>query len=502
VLRRGIIGTALLAALMGCTAKAEDEDKDAKAEVEEVEPEAAPEPLPENFETQVVEYLGQYGRNWPSFGFHGVVLVARGDDVAMHRAFGSADLSNELANETSTRFRIGTLSAQLVAAAVMILSERGKLSLTDPVSRFVPHYPKGDQITVEHLLTHSSGIPNFTDSQWFEHNKATPKSVGDLVAAFQNAPLEHEPGAEITPSNSNYVLAAAIVEKAAGTGFEPFIQKEILDKLEMSETEFGTTESPQAVGLQFNEKEHLDPVYGVHPAAFGPAGGYISTVGDLLALNRGLAQGKLMSETARDQMMGLLESDVGYGWVTHQQWGRRMSGWPGLIDGINSSVMNSVDDETVVVVFANTEVVSAGQIAQDIMGMAYGAEAPTYEEHREVPVPLVEQASAAGHYVITRKTEKLIEAVDPERLDNLAEIDVVVLEGSYLALDVPVHGRKRMHPLGKGRFFFKDLPRTTARFTRKSDGKGRLVLEQPGGAELVFLRKGPPAPLPAAVASR
>lgn len=485
---------------MGCTAKAEDEGEDSKAEVEEAEP--AAEPLPENLEAQVVEYLAQYGRNWPSFGFHGVVLVARGDDVAMHKAFGMADLSNALPNETSTRFRIGTLSAQLVATAVMILSERGKLSLTDPVSRFLPDYPKGDTITVEHLLTHSSGIPNFTDSQWFESNKAAPKSVSDLVAAFQRAPLEHEPGEEITPSNSNYVLAAAIVEKAAGTGFEPFIQKEVLDKLEMTDTEFGTSESQQAVGLQFNEKEHLDPVYGVHPGAFGPAGGYISTASDLLELNRGLAQGKLMSEGARDQMMGLLESDVGYGWVTHQQWGRRMSGWPGLIDGINSSVMHAIDDETVVIVFANTEVVSAGQIAQDIMGMVYGADAPMYEEYREVPVPIAEQANAAGHYIITRKTEKLIESVDPERLDSLAEIDVVVLEGEYLALDVPVHGRKRMHPLGSGRFFFKDLPRTTARFTRKSDGKGRLVLEQPGGAELVFIRKGPPAPLPPTVASR
>ena len=501
MLRRRIIGGALLAALMGCTAKDGDKAQDdAKAEAEE--PEAPAEPLPEGLESQVVEYLDQYGRNWPSFGFHGVVLVARGDDVAMHRAFGFADMPNEIPNETTTRFRIGTLSAQLVAAGVMILAERGKLSLTDPVSRHLPDYPEGDRITLEQLLTHSSGIPNFTDSQWFENNKAAPKSVSELVTAFRNAPLEHDPGEEITPSNSNYVLAAAVLERAAGTSFEELIQAEILDKLEMEQTEFGTTEAQQAIGLQFNEKEHLDPVHGVHPGAFGPAGGYISTAADLLKLNRGLAQGKLMSEQSRDQMMGLLESDVGFGWVTHQQSGRRMSGWPGLIDGINSSVMHAIDDETVVIVLANTEVVSAGQVAQDIMSMAYGAEAPTYDEHREVPVPLIEQANAAGHYVITRKTEKLIEAVDPERLDSLAEIDIDVLEGTYLALDVPGHGRKRMHALGKGRFFFKDLPRTTARFSRRSDGTGRLVLEQPGGAELVFLRKGPPAPLPPTLAAR
>ena len=189
-------------------------------------------------------------------------------------------------------------------------------------------------------------------------------------------------------------------------------------------------------------------------------------------------------------MMGLGD-DVGYAWVTQDWQGRRLSGWPGLIDGQNSSVLLALDDETVVIVLANTEVVSAGQVAQDIMTMIYGGDAPKHPEAREAPEPLAKQASAVGHYVITRGTERMIEAVDPEQLESLTEIDVIVHD-EHLSLVVPSHGRKRMHPKSGGQWFFKDLPRTTARYVERTDGSGRLYLQQPGGAELAFIKQPKP----------
>ncbi len=492
---RRFAGFCLLAAsLTGCPSAPEDEPPAEVATLEE-EP---PEPLPEHLDAQVSEYLQQYGRNWPSFRFHGVVLVARGDDVGMHRAFGLADLASEVPNSVDTHFRIGTMSAQLTAAAVMLLVERGRLSTDHTINKYLPGYPAGDKITVEHLLTHTSGVPNFTDLQTFDQGKHLPKTTAQLVESFRPYGAEHEPGTELTPSNSNYVLLAAIVEKVSGQSFDAFIASDVLAPLAMTATEFGITEEQQALGLEFNEAEHLDPVRSVHPAAFGAAGGYISTAGDLLAFNRGLLDNKLVGEATRDRMMGRLEDEAGYAWVTQQVRGRAVSGWPGLIDGLNCSVLNVVDDGTVVIVLSNTEVVSAGRVAQDVMTMVYGGDAPAVEEHREIPVPLVEQVNALGHYTITRKTEKLIEAVDPERLDSMAEIDVR-LDKESLVLDIPEHGRKRMHPMGNGTFFFKDVPRTTAQYTVRSDGGGRLALQQPGGPDLVFIRKGRPgAPKPGA----
>ncbi|MEM6988940.1 MAG: serine hydrolase domain-containing protein [Myxococcota bacterium] len=472
----------------GCSADAPEDSAPVEAAAE---PEAAIEPLPEHLDGQISDYLAQFGRNWPSFRFHGVVLVARGGDIGVHRAFGSADLQSEVPNETTTRFRIGTMSAQFTATAIMALADLGKLSLSDPLAKFIPDYPRADAITIEHLLTHSSGIPNFTEAQSFGALNHTPKTTDALIASFRGAPLEHEPGAETTPSNSNYVLLAGVVEAVTGKPFEQYVAQRVLVPAEMKATDFGTTEYQQATGLQFNEKEHLDPVRSVHPGSFGAAGGYLSTAEDLFKFNRALAGGTLLTQASRDKMMGRFESEIGYAWVTQVSRGRTISGWPGLIDGLNCSVLNVAQDETTVIVLANTEVVSAGQVAQDIVTMIYGGDPPTYDEHREVPVPLVEQVNAAGHYTITRKTERQVEAIDPERLDSLAEIDIV-LEGDHLMLEIPVHGRKRMHPLGNGRFFFKDLPRTTAQYTLRSDGRGKLVLSQPGGAELSFVRKATP----------
>ncbi|MBL4684896.1 MAG: beta-lactamase family protein [Nannocystaceae bacterium] len=488
MLRQLVCTAALAFPLLGCSPARDEAETPPPAEAAE---EAIVEPLPAHLDSQIADYLEQYGRNWPSFRFHGVILVARGNEIGIHRAFGLADLSSEVPNEASTHFRIGTMSAQFIAAAIMVLVDDGKLSLSDPLGKYLPDYPNGKSITVEHLLTHTSGVPNFTDMGWFVDAKHTPTTSQQLIERFRPYKLEHAPGEETTPSNSNYVLLAAVIEKVTGSPFETFVAAHVLTPLAMNATHFGTTEDQQAVGLEFNEAEHLDPVRGVHPGSLGAAGGYVSTARDLLAFNRGLTNGRLLTEEARDRMMGRLESDVGYAWVTNEVRGRTVSGWPGIIDGINCSVLNVANDDTVVIVLANTEVVSAGGVAQDILAMVYGGEPPVYDEHREISEPLVKQVSALGHYTITRKTEEMIAAVDPAQLDSLAEIDVV-LRKDHLVLEISGHGNKRMHALGNGRFFFKDLPRTTAQYSALTDGKGRLVLVQPGGAELVFLRKRSP----------
>lgn len=464
-------------------------------------PEAPPEPLPQHLDTQVTAYIGEFGRNWPSFRFHGVVLVARGPEIGVHRAFGLADLSLEVHNERTTRFRIGTMSAQLVAAATMLLVDRGKLSLDTKVADVLPQRGFDASMTLEHLLTHTSGIANFTELIWFDHNKRVAHSTETLLDMIARLPAEHPPGKELTPSNSNSIVAAAVIEAITGEPFDAFVRREILSPLQMVSTELGATSSQQALGLEFNEQEHLDPVHSVHPGAFGVAGGYLSTAADLLRFNRALAENTLLTEATRDRMLGRGAHESGFSWVTQPMHGSSVSGWTGLIDGINSAVLNVVEDGTVVVVLANTEVVSATQVAQDVLGMVYGDETPSYQEHRAIPIPLVDQASAVGHYVATAATARILQASgDPEQLDTMGAVDVAI-SPQWLLLAVPNYGVKRMHPLGKGRFFFKDVPRTTARFSRRTDGKQSLVLEQPNGTRLRYLRQDP-APTKSALAAR
>lgn len=477
---------ALLAAtcvMLACEASSPaTESPDDEAEAEPLE---LAEPLPAGLGARVSTYLEQYGRHWPTFRFHGAVLVARGDEIAVDQAHGDADLIRGVPNETTTVFRLGTLSAQLTAAATLRLIEAGTLRLDDPVSRHLPAWPGGDTITVEHLLSYQSGLPSYTEDLSFQVLKKGPCSLADALERFRGHPLEFEPGTDTAPSNSNTVLLGAVIEAAAGEPYEQVVRRTVLEPLGMEHTHYATTDEPQAMGMVFDEAEILQVVTDVHPSAFGPAGGWLSTTGDLLRWVRGLRDEGFLSGRHVMQMQGRLGQTMGYSWVLDEAAGREVVTWPGLIDGFNGSLIHVPQDDTTIIVLSNSEVVPAGQLAQDIATLIYDDELPRRDEPQPAPVELERLRPIVGRYALTRGTEEALAAADPEAVAKLGEIFVRELDG-HLVLDVPGHGRKRMHPLGDDRFFFKDLRQTQARVTLRDDGPNVLVLEA-GTGELRFV---------------
>lgn len=454
-------------------------------EAEDAEAVELAEPLPSGLAARVTTYLEQYGRHWPTFRFHGAVLVARGDQVAVDQAYGSADLVRGVDNETTTVFRLGTLSAQLTAAATMRLVEAGVLNLDDPVSRHLPSWPGGDDITVEHLLSYRSGLPSYTEDMGFQAFKKGPRQLPDVLDQFRGDPLEFEPGTDTAPSNSNTVLLGAVLEAATGETYEQLVTRTVLEPLHMEHTRYATSDEPQAMGMVFDESEILQVVTDVHPSAFGPAGGWLSTTGDLLRLVRGLRDDEFLSAHHVMQMQGRLGQAMGYSWVVDEAAGREVVTWPGLIDGFNGSLLHVPQDDTTIIVLSNSEVVPAGQLAQDIAMLVYDDELTRRDEPQPVPTELDALRPMAGRYALTRGTEEALAAADPDAVAKLGEIFVREHDG-HLVLDVPSHGRKRMHPLGDGAFFFKDLAQTRARVTLRDDKPNLLVLES-GGTELRFI---------------
>ena len=451
----------------------------------EAEAEELVEPLPSGLAARVSAYLEQWGRHWPTFRFHGAVLVARGDQIAVDQAYGMADLISGVPNETTTVFRLGTLSAQLTAAATLRLVEAGTLRLDDPVARFLPGWPGGESITIEHLLSYRSGLPSYTEDLAFERWKRAPRSLDEALDQFRGHPLEFEPGRDTAPSNSNTVLLGAVLQAATGEPYEQVIARTVLEPLGMSHTRFATTDEPQARGMVFDEAEILEVVDDVHPTAFGPAGGWLSTTGDLLRWVRGLGDERFLSARHVMQMQGRLGEGMGYSWVVDEASGREVVTWPGLIDGFNGSLLHVPQDDTTIIVLSNSEVVPAGQLVQDIATLVYEDELVRREEPRAVPTELAELRPVVGRYALTRGTEEALAEADPEAVAKLGEIEVLEQDGQ-LVLDVPSHGRKRMHPLGDGGFFFKDLAQTRARVTLRGGRPNLLVLEA-GGTELRFI---------------
>ena len=186
--------------------------------------------------------------------FMGSVLVARGDDVLMSKGYGMADLDGKIGNDASTKFRLGSLTKQFTAASILLLEERGKLKVEDPVKKFLPDAPAAwDKITIFHLLTHTSGIPNFTSFPEYRGSEALPTTPEKLVARFRDKPLDFEPGTEWRYSNSGYVLLGYLLERITGQKYADFLQANIFSPLGMKDSGYdsNTADIPhRAIGYE------------------------------------------------------------------------------------------------------------------------------------------------------------------------------------------------------------------------------------------------------------
>src|ERR1700719_425983 len=149
--------------------------------------------------------------------FMGSVLVSRDKTVLFDKGFGSADLEWDIPNSPTTKFRLGSLTKQFTAACILLLEERGKLKVEDPVKKYMPDAPASwDKITIYHLLTHTSGIPNFTGFPEYRSLEPFPSTVEKIVARFRDKPLDFQPGEKWSYSNSGYVLLGYLIERITG----------------------------------------------------------------------------------------------------------------------------------------------------------------------------------------------------------------------------------------------------------------------------------------------
>src|SRR5581483_6185694 len=131
----------------------------------------------------------------PNHQFMGSVLVARGGDVLLSKGYGSADLEWDIPNSPDTKFRLGSITKQFTAASILLLQERGKLNINDPVKKYMPDAPAAwDKITIYHLLTHTSGIPNFTSFPDYPKWEPFPATTAESVSRFRDKPLDFQPG--------------------------------------------------------------------------------------------------------------------------------------------------------------------------------------------------------------------------------------------------------------------------------------------------------------------
>ncbi|GAB3377101.1 serine hydrolase [Massilia agri] len=334
------------------------------------------------------------------------VIVVKDGKTILRRAYGMADAGKGIAMRPDMVLRLASITKQFTAAAILLLSEEGRLSLDDDITRHLPDYPaRGRRITIEHLLTHTSGIASFTSKPAAEGRSRQDMSVAQLIDSFKDDPLDFEPGSEFRYNNSGYVLLGAIIEKVSGTGYADFLAQRIFVPLGMKDTAYeghARRRAPVAAGHSRTEKgyDYAAPLSMSQPYA---AGALVSTVDDLARWDAAISSGSLLKSASwRRAFTSWRLNDgkptgYGYGWEVGKVQGEAMVGHGGAINGFTGFALRIPERKVYVAVLSNSDSGPANPqlVARKAAAVALGK---PYREFREVaPAPGALDA-VAGSY--------------------------------------------------------------------------------------------------------
>ena len=290
------------------------------------------------------------------------VLVARDGKIVYQGGFGWANLNQKLAVTAATQFRIGSITKQFTAAAVLRLADDGKLAITDPLAKFFPDYPGGDKITLAHLLTHTSGIHSFTDKPEFLSKVTQPITPAEVIASFRDDPPDFAPGAGFHYNNSGYFLLGEIVAKVSAKPLANYLQDTFFGPLGMKDTGIYRNSSPPpavATGYSFADGKAVAALDWEMSWA-GGAGAIYSTVGDLFRWNEALFGGRILKPESFSAMITPVKLPpnvdglrYGYGLVISELNRLPAIGHGGGLNGWSSDLVRLPEQNCTVIALAN-----------------------------------------------------------------------------------------------------------------------------------------------------
>jgi CubicO group peptidase (beta-lactamase class C family) len=333
--------------------------------------------------------------------FMGVVLVARGSDVLLSKGYGSANLEWEIPNTPATKFRLGSITKQFTAAAILLLEERGKLTLEDPIKKHLPDAPAGwDTITIFHLLTHTSGIPNFTSLPAYKSLKLEDTPVAKTIVSVRDKSLDFVPGEKMSYSNSGYLVLGHVIERVTGASYEKFVKDNIFTPLGMKDSGYDSNTAViprRAAGYMPSAAGPVHAGY-VHMSIPHAAGALYSTTEDLLRWQQGLFGGKLISAGSLAKMTTPFKDDYALGVVVRTAGGRKVVQHGGGIDGFNTFLAYYPDNQLTVAVLANINGRTPTEIATKLADLAHGGVVQLTSERKEIALPIAALSKYVGTY--------------------------------------------------------------------------------------------------------
>lgn len=304
--------------------------------------------------------------------FNGSVLIARGDKILLSKGYGMANFSKNIPLTPQTKFKLASVSKQFTAMGILMLQENGRLTTDDKLSKFIPDYPSGDKITIHHLLTHTSGIPDVTGLPLYDSIVTQPHSIEKMISYTKHLPLEFEPGTRMKYSNSGYILLSYIIEKTSGKKLGDFMKLSIFEPLGMKNTGLWTSQEivkNAAVGYNMQESGPAEAGY-IDMSIPSGAGAIYSTVDDMYLWDRAFYSEKLVKKATLEKMMTPFKDNYAYGLKIDNYAGHKMVNHGGGIQGFSTISLHFPEDELYIVIlrnFENLTLFSAHKVCRAIM---------------------------------------------------------------------------------------------------------------------------------------
>jgi len=344
------------------------------------------------------------------------VLAMIDGKIILRKGYGMANLELGIPIKPEMVFRIGSITKQFTAVAIMKLAEEGKLSVTDDITKYLKGYPThGHKITIHHLLNHTSGIKSYTNVQKFLSLMRKDMTVKELIDSFKNQPMDFAPGERFLYNNSGYVLLGAIIEKVSGKNYETYIHENIFKPLGMNSSYYGinTRIIPlRASGYkkEKNEFKNADYLSMTLPYA---AGSLLSTVDDLHRWYQALEAGKVLSQKSLEQMYTPTKlnngktQNYGYGWSLGTSFEEKIIHHGGGINGFTTYALRVPEKKVFVTVLTNFpgRQATAGYVSKWIAAVLCGKE---LKEKKTVTLDTKILDAIVGVYKISEDEQRTV----------------------------------------------------------------------------------------------
>jgi CubicO group peptidase (beta-lactamase class C family) len=425
-------------------------------------------PAPQDTAAAIDQYLAGEEANRR---FMGSVLVSRDGQVLFEKGYGYANAEWKVPNDPQTKFRLGSITKQFTATLIMQLQEQGKLKVTDGICKYLdPCPPTWSLITVHHLLSHTGGVPSYTDDPAIRTALIQPEKLEGIVARFRNKPLEFPPGSQYHYSNSGYFLLGLVIEKITGKAYEKVVAEQIFEPLGMRDSGYDHTAPVipnRASGYRFAanrvDLENADYTDMSWPYA---AGALYSTVRDLEKWNEALFTEKVLPQATLAKMWTPVLQQYGYGWTiapATPAFDHRQVGHGGSINGFSTYIGRYPEDRLAVIVLSNNVMVPTEAVARAVATIALGGKFVRPEERQVISMSTADLARYVGQYQLAPTF-----------------IISVRVEGEHLTGQATGQPPLAMFPESDVDFFARALD---AQLTFQKDGNGKVtgvVLHQNG----------------------